>query len=116
MVSHARPRTCGEIVGLAVARGRAQAGLGSACRTADGPVAAFTYRDQLTLHVESALAQIADLARLRAEVAPQLLGQTHKTRRYPDYPRRGGQAPTLWRELGGDTGDRVPAPVDYQRR
>lgn len=34
------------------------AGLGSACRTANGPVAAFTYRDQLILHVESALVQI----------------------------------------------------------
>lgn len=58
VVSHARPRTCGEIAGLAVARGRAQAGLGSICGTADGPVAAFTYRDQLTLHGASALVQI----------------------------------------------------------
>ena len=49
-------------MGLAVARGRAQAGLGSACPTADGPATAFTYRDQLTVHVESALAQIADSA------------------------------------------------------
>jgi hypothetical protein len=55
-------------VGLAVAHGRAQAGLGSACRTADGPVAAFTCRDQLTLHVESALAQIAEFARMTAAV------------------------------------------------
>jgi hypothetical protein len=43
-------------VGLAIARGRALAGLGSNCRTADGPVPAFTCRDQLTLHVESPLA------------------------------------------------------------
>ena len=45
----ARPRTCGEIVGLAVAPGRAHAGLGSTCRTADGPVATFTYRDPADL-------------------------------------------------------------------
>ena len=43
-------------MGLAIARGRALAGLGSNCRTADGPVPAFTCRDQLTLHVESPLA------------------------------------------------------------
>lgn len=50
------------------------------------------------------------------EVAPQLLGQALKTGRYPDYPRRRGQASALRRELGGDTRDRVPTPVDYQRR
>jgi hypothetical protein len=49
VVSHARPRTCGEIVGLTVARGQAQAGHGSTCRTADGPAGAVTYRDGPTV-------------------------------------------------------------------
>jgi hypothetical protein len=99
-VSRARPRTCGEIVGLAIAPGRALAGRGSTCRTADGPVPAFTYRDQLTLHLEPALAQtpntsgVASVLAVRVS-AHRLSGSAHAgSLDRPPTPRHDG-APFL---------------------